>query len=196
MAPVLYKLPTFTFHNWSSFFAFCGTVLPDRFNVIMSVSIDASYSVVDNSSIGENALLPLDFHIERNAHKRLRIRNQLPRFTLADNPTMWTAVCTILTRMNGLKNLKIDLALKCFGNPHNFGSPQVDDDAVLKPLMKIGRMRALRSFVVKVDWENWKDWYPSEPFPFKLTRAVRPSQVSGGSDLICGHGLTYAGLSI
>jgi len=162
----------------------------------MSVSIDASYSVVDNSSIGENALVPLDFHAERDTHERLRIRNQLPRFTLADDPTMWTAVCTILAGMNGLKNLKIDLALECFGKPHGFGNPQVDDDAVLKPLMKIGRTRALRFFVVKVDWESWKDWYPSEPLPFELTRAVRPLQVSGGSDLIFGHGLTYGGLSV
>jgi len=150
----------------------------------MSVSIDASSSVFGNSSIGENALVPLNFHAERNTRERLRIRNQLPSFTLADDPTAWTAVCTILARMNGLKNLKMNLTLDCFQEYDVFGNPRVNDDAVLRPLLKIGRRRAMRSFVVELDWESLKDWHPSEPFPFELTRARMPLQVSGGSDLI------------
>lgn len=173
MGPALYKLPTFTFHNWSSLFAFYSAILPERANVIKSVSIDASYSVVGYSSIGEDALVPANFCMERNGRKRLQVRNQLPSFSLADDPTVWTAVCAILSRMKGLKNLKIDLALDCFKVCDGSGDHRVDDDAVLQPLVDIGRRRALQSFVVRVDWESWKDWSTSEPFPFEMTRDIR-----------------------
>lgn len=183
MTPILYKTPTFTFHNWVSLLAFSGAILPHRFNAVTSITIDVSYATVHQSWVGDNALVPLGLRTDWKSSEYLQIWNQLPNLTPVEDPTMWTAVCTNIAEMGGLKMLKLDLARNCFG------SIRVDDEVVLKPLMEVWKARDLLSFEVKIDWENRKNWQPSEEFPFVLTRIVRPFEMFGGLGSVCGNGL-------
>lgn len=190
--PLLYSKPTFILSNWSSMVMFFGSILPQRFNAITSIRVDAGWATVFESWICEHGLQPLTYHggLHRKTSldvKDFPLRNNILAYPIEDDPTIWRAVCNMLCKMIALKELNVELTRD------SFGGNKVNDEAVIKPLIEVGQKLSLQTFDVRINWnvKEVNDWEAPEIVPFTLHRhpqRMRPWYVqycfgSGAFDL-------------
>jgi hypothetical protein len=109
MIDVLYSTPHFQIHDYDSLFALSSSILPNRFNTIRNLHIDGRRK--PNWGL---SLFPRHFPIGLPSYRAIRdltiLNPNLPQSADPADPLgAWALSCQLISEMEGLKELVIDM---------------------------------------------------------------------------------------
>ncbi|KAF2713366.1 hypothetical protein K504DRAFT_530360 [Pleomassaria siparia CBS 279.74] len=167
---VVYNNCTFYLTDLDTLHIFSRAIPALHFNAIQSLHLDCRYIGFRSSFTTSISHFPKAYRHNFSIPKPVTVFPEL--FGL---PDVWSAACSVLANMQGLRELRVKLCHSAFSEVLFRKNPEVliaNEDFVFEPLMAIRKEkeRALEIFEVEVDWPSSDQGWDGKDTAFEITR--------------------------